>query len=91
MVSFRLFQKSGLFFFHTAPHSFFACFVSRAIHAIAYTHSADFRFLPSPFTLVCKVLMMRGEGVKEKDEKEGLVASREKEQTTEKMKIFRFL
>lgn len=39
---------------------FWRAFVLRVLHAIAYAHSAFFRFLPSPFTLLCKSLKERG-------------------------------
>lgn len=56
----RLFAKCGLLFCCSAMRRCCADFLSCVLRAIAYTHSAGLRFLPSPFTLLCKGLKERG-------------------------------
>mgnify|MGYP000000236723 CR=1 FL=1 len=56
----RLFAKCGLLFCCSAMRRCCADFLSCVLRAIAYTHSVGLRFLPSPFTLLCKGLKERG-------------------------------
>ena len=72
------FRESSLLFFCPALSRCREGFVSYALHAIAYMHSAVWRFLPSPFTSLLNILILSAEGVKQKDENAALPPSPDK-------------